>query len=432
MCPASRKVMRSRRRGHYPDFDNLLVVNILRYGAPEAFDFLVRKRNTFLRERQLSLNGVGSDETARHRNRVQQEWQQATDDVEWDVRAALRLIQFLLPGARSYFEYLGSIESAHPQGITHERYWRRITNEECDEGDVKDQAVICDVESWLANRNAHSPMIEQLLTSTGYRHVWGHIMRAFGRRIPPLEFSGQINERLLGLGRNEHVGSSVEAAPHPAFWTAWQYAKSQQLVTADVTTWLVQQVHLAVPLDLSLTNALYYDWASDRDGRVLDNSQRATVRQAIYETSQRIYQSGQDLLAALRPGMRYEIAWLVFPIDNSVSPSAYRNPADWRWLGPILLDGLQRQPERLALSIAHLISVAKRDPFDHVAISVMRDEVLRGIFGDNAAQVIRLLAGELNRTEGEDRRFLEQVVNSAEQLLGGEPRPVQESNGTGQ
>lgn len=406
------------------DLDHLLTVNILRFGAPKAFDFLLRLRTVFVSESPPT--GSRPDELTRVRNLVQHEWRQTTEGAEWEVRAALRLLLFMLPAARQHFDYIGAIEQARPQGITHERYWRRIVNEECDDTEVRDQSVLADVQSWIANSVSSAPMIERLLVSYSSAGIWEHVVRVFRCPIPALKLAAQVNERLLCLGTSEQSspagGTNIES--NPAFITARQYAKNQHLATTEVTEWLVWQIGLAVPSSIPLVNALYHRWASAHEDFSLDISQRERVRQVIWQAAQSTYKTSSDLFRALSHATDYELSWLVFPIDRKIKPSTYRNPVDWQWLGGILLDCLRQQPGRLSMMIAHLISTAERQTFAPAVTYVVRSEVLSGIFGHDATQVVALLAATRDRVGEGDTLILDQVVSSAEQLLQSDSSPL--------
>lgn len=77
------------------------------------------------------------------------------------------------------------------------------------------------------------------------------------------------------------------------------------------------------------------------------------------------------------------------------------------------------------MMIAHLISQVEHRDIDRTAIYVVHAEVLTGLFGEDAAQLVALLAGGRDRASGSDRDFLDQVVSSAEQCMQNDSRPVE-------
>jgi hypothetical protein len=112
------------------NLDDLLAMSILRHGAPEAFDFLLRYWNQ-LRDDPTTWK-VGSDRLDDIRKRLTDEWRQATKGVEWDERAGLAMLIHLLPSAKTYLSEQSGMDRFRAQGIGYERYWLRIVNEEID------------------------------------------------------------------------------------------------------------------------------------------------------------------------------------------------------------------------------------------------------------------------------------------------------------
>src|SRR5262249_22011557 len=113
----------------------------------------------------------------------------------------------------------------------------------------------------------------------------------------------------------------------------------------------------------------------------------------------------------------YAVYHLVFPPDSDDGPSECTGVESWNWLGPILLTALRQEPNRFALAIGHLISTRVSVSPSHVNANATERDRLIGFFGDDAAEVIRLIAEERVNTSGTDRDYLDQVVRSAESLL---------------
>src|SRR5262245_29225766 len=60
------------------------------------------------------------------------------------------------------------------QGITDNRYWLRVVNEEIDPTHVRDQTVLRDAHEWMATRDPSSPLPQGLCGYEGYAEVWEH------------------------------------------------------------------------------------------------------------------------------------------------------------------------------------------------------------------------------------------------------------------
>ena len=74
-------------------------------------------------------------------------------------------------------------------------------------------------------------------------------------------------------------------------------------------------------------------------------------------------------------------------------------------------------PRQFALQIAHLISHQRHYGRQVGAVHQADLQLLTGFFGNSAREVMSILAVERDRALGRDRDFLDQVVESASELL---------------
>lgn len=375
------------------DFDHLLAVNVLRHGAPEAFDFLLRHWEQ-LQDDPRTWE-TDRDRLPQVRERLTVEWQRVTREVDWDVRAAQAILLFLLPTAGEYLGARRGIDRGRSQGISHHRYWRRAINEELDPAEERDQTVLRDMADWLVTRSPAAALIEGLSAREDYVTVWEHHAPAvFGHDGA---ISLQLAEQVLARHRNPYGARTPGQHPHPIFGDAvlpdaafggvWRYANRRVEKNDASREWLERQVRLAIPVSLSLVNDLYYYWASPR--------------------------SGDDLIRLSHPELPYGVYRLVFPPDEDDVPSELCGEAHWSWLGPILLDALRREPRLFAQQVGHLISESRRGEYHGAEIAFVVPERLAAFFGEGGGEVIRLLAEERDRSDGRVRQFLDQLVRSA-------------------
>jgi hypothetical protein len=400
------------------DFDHLLAVNVLRHGAPEAFDFLLRHWEQLQDDPRTWA--TDRDRLPRVRERLTAEWQRVTREVDWDVRAAQAILLFLLPTAGQYLGEQHGIDRGRAQGICHHRYWRRVINEELDQAEEQDQTVLRDMADWLATRNPAAALIDGLSTREDYVAVWEHHAPAvFGHDGA---ISLQLAEQVLARHRNPRGARTPGQRPHPIFGDAvlpdaafggvWRYANRRVEKNDASREWLERQIRLAMPVSLSLVNDLYYYWASPRSG-IVRTEDRPRVRRLIHELAREHLQSGDDLIRLSHPELPYGGYQLVFPPDSDDGPSELRGEAHWAWLGPALLDALRREPRLFAQQVGHLVSESRRGEYPGAEIAFVVPERLAAFFGESGGEVIRLLAEERDRSDGQARQFLDQLVRSA-------------------
>jgi hypothetical protein len=300
------------------------------------------------------------------------------------------------------------------QGITDERYWLRIVNEEIDPGEVRDQTVLRDLQEWVSSPNPSSQLVVGLCGSDDYANRWEHhwswMPNLNHNRI--LLLADQVLARLRTIV-GVH-GTGLDA--HPAFLALWRQANRTVQHDDASREWLERQIRLAMPVSLALVIDLYYYWASARYG-ITRLEDRSRVRRLVHELARAQFKKSDDLIRVIDADLPYTVYQLVFPPDVDDGLSDYRGVEHWSWLGPILLEALRKEPCQFARQIAHLISVQQDGQPLGVRMRVTLEERLSGFFGKTAAEVIRLIAKERENAVGTDRELLDQVVRSAEPFL---------------
>lgn len=140
------------------DLDELMVVSVLRHGAPEAFEFLLRNMEILRQEKREGLTN--------RQKALQDEWDQWTQKVEWDRRSALDLVLFLVPGATDFLKGRKPWSGlSHVQGVVHSSptdYWRRMVRGSLAEDEVSDQELLGQIEQWRRSE-AQFPGLAQYL-----------------------------------------------------------------------------------------------------------------------------------------------------------------------------------------------------------------------------------------------------------------------------
>jgi hypothetical protein len=393
------------------NFDDLLAVNILRHGAPAAFDFLLRHWNHL-------HDGPRTWQTDRDRlqaitSQLKSEWQQVGRESDWDLRPAIALFEFLLPAT---VEYLGETRGvpntrSQVQGINDRRHLDRITNEEIDPNQVRDQVVLDDLHDWLRTRDTSSALVERIYEGGDYLNRWEHYTEPGFISEPAglLQLAGQILNRL----RTAHGTRASGPEVHDAFADVWRRANRQVPRGPESRKWLEGQIRDAMPYSLPLVLDLYYYWCSSKNG-VVTVEDREHIRRLIYDLCKEQFHSGQELIRVTYPELRYDVDSLVYPPDVNDPPSPLRGVEHWQWFGPILLDALRRNTSLFAPKIGQLTSVWRPGEVVGQEVCHVELERLSGLFGDQAGEVVVLLNTALATVEGPDHNFLHQVVRSAQ------------------
>src|SRR5262249_42327200 len=146
----------------------------------------------------------GRERLGQIRQSVADDWNQTIQNVEWNPTAARVVMKFILPASESWLaeeSIVGSSDDA-PQGVQHERYWRRAVNEAIDPEDVRDQVVIRDLRKWLEIPSIDAELIIQLCKSDRYSGVWEDLAGRFLANDPDRVLF--LCQHVLTRIRNEH------------------------------------------------------------------------------------------------------------------------------------------------------------------------------------------------------------------------------------
>ena len=396
------------------DFDHLLAVNLLRYGSPEAFDFLLRHWDRLHDDYQTW--GYDQSQLPQIKAMLTTEWRQVTEKVDWNLRSGLEILKFVLPAAGEYLGDRRGNEHLRKQGISHERYWLRIINEDIDPSHARDQSVLRDLDCWMADpSDTSSSLLAGLCTCDDYVRVWEHLAPRilYQNSALVLMLAGQIISRhgsVHGM-RNTSPNAIREVVfPERAFDALRRYVNSHVPKDDSTRDWLANQIRIAMPVSLSLVNDLCYDWGSIQCG-ILRKEDKDCIRHIVHKLAKAHLKTGGDLIRITHPGITHTIYQLVFPPGSENQHSVLRGLEHWDWLGPILLDALEKEPTRFACEIASLISEHSIDGYDKNKIT-LNHELFNGFFKDSATEVMHHLAKARDTSIGLDCERLCQVVGA--------------------
>ena len=162
------------------DFDHLLAVNVLRFGAPESFLFAVRRWDR-LHGTPSQNSSYGQDRIDHIRSAIVDDWNQTIRAVEWNPTAALKVMESILPATEYWLvdkSRSGHLQDA-TQGVSHEKYWLRAINEGIADDDIRDQEILRDIGRWLESPSLEADLVTKLTTSSEYSDIWEHLESRF-------------------------------------------------------------------------------------------------------------------------------------------------------------------------------------------------------------------------------------------------------------
>jgi hypothetical protein len=326
------------------DLNDLIVLCVLREGAPDVFQFLVANIDSARNQ---------SDDFDKRPDEVKRRWESLVAETE-QARLAKPLIDAL--GIRQ----LSTTISARKQGVQDDEphdYFRRILDEDIDAADVRDQLVLADIADWLDCRSG--AMVDKLFVGTEQEDDYVRVWEYFAAAIPNSRFREIIEpvvHRLVDQ-RDPRVRPPVLAS----LWRENNRRHDKEILGPDR---LVSLIRHALRTNLALANDLYYFWTSTRYGPYA-NDDRVAARRGLAAAAREIYSDPRALIGALRAddeSFLWSVRALVLPEDQDEPPSDRREFADWNWLGQSLMDGSVIAPDVVLPQLVRLLGDVRTQP----------------------------------------------------------------------
>lgn len=400
------------------DFDDMLLANTLRYGAPEAFNFILDEIDALRLPPARGPQGRSEDHRFKsQKERLEAKWAATVRDSGWSAESARQLLCELLPGAKRYFGDLSSAIGVEdrPQGVRVSGpvdYWQRLLNEEVNSGQIPDQQALEAMRAAMAGKP--DELAERLANDEQFTRLWEH----FADFLEPSSLLLDIAQKVIDLLVSQHGRDA--AGDHFAMLALWRQAHRRVDHSSSTNDWLVARIKEVAPKSIRLCNDLYYYWASSKYGIVPD-SERPRIREAFVTALREAFQDhpGSSIENAFSTAYPYSLYHLVFPPDAEGPPSILREPSDWPWIAPLILDAGTRAPDVMVPQLALLVGQQKEN-WDRGALArryVVDAERVIGIFGERARDLYRSLTTEVKVADRETQFYLDEARRQAHERL---------------
>ena len=395
------------------DFHHLLAVNILRFGAPECFQFLMRRWDR-LRSYSSQNPSFGQERIDAIRQSVLDDWNQTIQNVEWNPAAALHVMEFLLPTIEFWLvdkSRHGFAQSGWQQ-ISDERYWLRAINEAVDRNDVRDQEVIRDIQAWLNSPRVNSELVTKLTAIQQYGEIWKSLTGAFiaNRRDQVLRLCEQVIHRIL----DEQGPSACHGSQGfvDTWWFATQFASHQP----ENQVWLQERLSEAAQVSFEMVNGLWYYYGSRDRYLFLRLDDRKPVREHLLNTVRETVRDSIALISRLSPNNSGTLYQMVFDPGEDYE-KILADVQSWSWLGTHVLEALKNRNAIVAANCGVLLG-APVSGREQVRVDT---EVLDEFFGDEAGDVIDIIESMIDELPRDTQVLVRNVISAARRHLAGEP-----------
>ena len=328
------------------DFDDLLIVNVLKTIDERIFTFI---------DRNISrLCALAVDEEKKHEKNIKEdlerEFVKATENAEYIIFAVRWLINSLFPGFVNRDKIDWSLRQdikdlQHVANDNFTKYWERIKLGELNDNEYKDCKILEAIKKWNSNIEVKAlnklEMIEALALDKGIYPKFEQFKMLISKGCLQKVATKQFGITLKKYGNKashkvcDAVGQWFTLKPEHADGH-WQH-------------WLYEEIEKALPISLLYVNDLYYHWYHPK------RNPGGQLRAKIIEAAKRIYSNNPDLLSsALDP----DYIWSVWHFAGLYSQKDHGGegfkPEEWKWLGQVLIEAGKKNPSVIGAHIAAL------------------------------------------------------------------------------
>jgi len=318
------------------ELDDIIIVSAVRHAAEPVYRFLLANID--------AARHKPDDMFPRAKN-IKDEWSRVLGEVSAGS-AVQKLVDLM--GIEQLMRDTIRTGSDSPQGVQVSEpvdYFRRIVAEELSPSELRDQAVLRDIDEWKAARTG--PLLDRLLQASEANDEYARIWEHFADRHTDAELMELVQ---LLVARIKERDGSAAAGDHRALIALWRRC-NRRLRNNEHADWLQALIIDAIPVSLNLANDLFYYWTGQYG--IVDNGARASIRQAIVETIRATIRTGDDLARTLTSDEPYQIGRLVTQTGSDRSLAAVEGWCDY--LPAVLIEGANKHPELLIPELANLV-----------------------------------------------------------------------------
>jgi predicted AAA+ superfamily ATPase len=326
------------------DFDDLLIVNVLKVVDERIFSFIDKH---IARLCALAADNK-KEEQDELRKKLESEYKSATENYKYDIIAVQELMDALFPrfidGSTTDELLRRDLTSyQHVANNTPTRYWERIKRGELHDNEIPDCEILEALRQWNEDFESRElnkmEMVEAL--SKDYR-VFPKA-RQFKKLIRD-DCLQNVASKQFGITLKEYGNkASSEVCPSINQW----FTLGPERLDNQWELWLFDEIEKALPRSLRYATELYdiwYDPKRNPDGE---------LRTKVVEAAKTIYENDPALLAK---SLGLDYIWSVFEftenfMETDKGTSSFHSE-QWSWLGRVLLEVGIQNPKVIGVNIA--------------------------------------------------------------------------------
>ena len=379
------------------DFDDLLVANVIRFSAPEAFDFIL--------ENIQEIRGLEiKSEFEKHEERldaIEAKWDQAIESCRWDRTSVKKLIKFLFPAWN-----IGSPSGLHlaPQGLhvaSPTDYWSRFLSEEIQANEIRDQEVISSLAFWRKNPDGSHFQEYSLSKVLAINKEFSSKLEQFA----PLFLDGQDFRRLasqLFYEATKLNGVYASSDSVPGFIPLWRCTIRQPIDNDEHHQWVQNEISKALPLSFHFANDIYYYYRTNRQSEINGEKDLAELRNKIILDFKDLFVEDPGKFAkSIDPKYMYSSHhFCVFYSSKEEGGPGFK-AEEWTWFAQLLLKAGALEKQVIIPQLVGLLVKERRRIIDFICS--FSHSMANELFAEKIPELMALLVNDINLENFTDR-----------------------------
>jgi hypothetical protein len=403
-------VMWDRLHGEI-DIDNLILLNILRDAAPEAFYFILENISALRSLDPERYTHSDHDTTDKRHDKLLHRFEEITNNVSWDVAAARYIIGYLFPGFGEKFRRF----EKSLQGVWHKfphDYWDRFIRERLNDGDIPDQTVIFTILQLIYEADSANYIASSLAESIFNDNEFANSFEHFGTILAKNDVRIVTEKLFFKILTFDH--RVFHSADYPGFLNMNRLYRKFDVIedSEDNLNWICKQIKVVLPLSLQLSNDIYRFWKLD-----LESDKRSFLRLLHIDIAKEKFHSTPD---AIIKSLSNSGLWSLFHFVRLYSEPNYGGDGyshtDWIWLAETLFGALRINPSVIAPPVLRLItSSAEERPLRYHLDKNFGKDFFKQYFSDVIDIISSIDATEIDTQD--DIETTKQLIKEAKKIL---------------
>lgn len=376
------------------DFDDLLVANVIRFAAPDAFEFMLSNCN--------ELRGLLEDNVFNNRDErqkaVEKRWESVCSNVTWDTYAAKQLIQFLFYGWKDQNRIIR--KDATPQGFQNSTpidYWDRFIRGELRTEDRCDQEVLRSISLWHSSPNEAHYRGQSLCVSLYNDQTFATLFERFICLILDGHDYRRLFTQLFAYALTKH-GAEANINLIPCFTELRHNTIRHPIDQQEHLSWLEEEIKKAIPVSLQLANEIFANFRYFSEHEYAIRTSDPMLRTHVVSFAMNSFLNNpRELVKTL--SVHHADSCFVFSIYHSQETeggSGFK-VSEWQWFAKLMLDAAEVDPDVVTPQLVRLV-VNDAQPNGECKRAI-NDSIVEGLFGSSREKLMSILAKDISVAE---------------------------------